>query len=163
MPAGDPLLERIAAAVAVGHTESRPLARATLTELWGALDSLGGGPLHRCVLAHHLADLQEDVADELAWDLRALAAADDVRPDGAGFDGGALDVRGFAASLQLNVADAYRRLGDVASARRHGELARVACADLDDDGYGRMIRAGVARLAERLDGVDEPARPRERG
>ena len=112
------------------------------------------------MLAHHLADLHDDVAAELAWDLRALAAA-----DGDGFDGEGLgfDVRGFAASLQLNVADAYRRLGDLASARRHGALALAACADLDDDGYGRMIRAGVARLAERIDDVDDPARPRERG
>ncbi|WP_116948162.1 hypothetical protein [Jiangella endophytica] len=147
MPAGDPLLERIAAAVAVGHTESRPAARTALTELWPALESLGGGPFHSCVLAHHLADLQDDVADELEWDLRALAASSEF------------DARGFTASLQLNVADAYRRLDDVETARTHAVLARAACSDLEDDDYGRMIRAGVARLAERLDGV-EPARPR---
>ncbi|TDC54213.1 hypothetical protein E1212_03545 [Jiangella ureilytica] len=140
-------------AVAVGHTESRPAARSQLTVLWESLDELGGGRLHRCVLAHHLADLQDDAADELAWDLRALAAASD------GFGDAGFDVREFAASLQLNVADAYRRLGDVASARTHAALALAACDDLDDDGYGRMIRAGVARLAERIDAVD-PARPR---
>lgn len=111
------------------------------------MDGLGGGPLHRCVLAHHLADLQDDVAAELDWDLRALDLAGDV------------DARGFTASLQLNVADAYRRLGDVAAARTHATLALAACSELEDDGYGRMIRAGVARLAERLDDV-EPARPR---
>lgn len=105
------------------------------------------------MLAHHLADLQDDVADELAWDLRALEAAS------GGFVDAGFDIRGFAASLQLNVADAYRRLGDVASARAHGVLALTACDDLGDDGYGRMIRAGVARLAERIDAVD-PARPR---
>ncbi|MBB5787376.1 hypothetical protein [Jiangella mangrovi] len=104
-------------------------------------------PMHRCVVAHHLADLQDDVAAELEWDLRALAAAE------------LFDARGFTASLQLNVADAYLRSGDVASARAHAALARTACADLDDDGYGRMITAGVARLAERIDEVD-PARPR---
>jgi hypothetical protein len=110
------------------------------------------------VLAHHLADLHDDVADELAWDLRALAAADGLGFDGAGLGTGALDVHGFAASLQLNVADAYRRLGDLGSARTHGARALAACDDLADDGYGRMIRAGVARLAERLDEVE--ARPR---
>lgn len=143
MPAGDPLLERIAAAVAVGHTESRTTARTLLSELWES----SATPLHRCVVAHHLADLQDDVAGELAWDLRALAAADEF------------DARGFAASLQLNVADAYRRLGDLTAARSHHALALAACSELEDDGYGRMITAGVARLAERLDDVDA-ARPR---
>lgn len=94
---GDPLLERIAAAVAIGHTESRPAAREALTLLWDELPAAGGRQLHRCVLAHHLADLQDEVADELAWDLRALAAS-----GAAGFDGAGLgiDVRGFAASLR---------------------------------------------------------------
>ncbi|WP_199702783.1 hypothetical protein [Jiangella rhizosphaerae] len=59
----------------------------------------------------------------------------------------------------MNLADAYRRLGELDAARSHAVLALAACDELDDDGYGRMIRAGVARLAERLDDVD-PARPR---
>ena len=32
--------------------------------------------MHRCGLAHAMADVQDDVRQELVWDQRALAAAD---------------------------------------------------------------------------------------
>ncbi|MGW3068526.1 hypothetical protein ACWDA8_34880, partial [Streptomyces sp. NPDC001130] len=36
-------------------------------------------PLHRCTLAHYLADTHDDPEDELAWDLRALSRAREGR------------------------------------------------------------------------------------
>lgn len=35
-------------------------------------------PLVECVLAHHLADLEDDPREELRWDLLSLAAAESV-------------------------------------------------------------------------------------
>ena len=34
-----------------------------------------------CVLAHSMADVQDDVRQELVWDQRALAAADPLTDD----------------------------------------------------------------------------------
>ena len=140
------MLARISAAVGLGATD-RDASRAGLTAIWAEVEA--GDPLHRCVLAHYLADLQDDVRDELRWDLRALAAAGEVTPERAG--AGSLDVRALYPSLHLNLGDDYRRLGAAAQAREHLALARAAEHVLPDDGYGRMIRGGIADLARRLE------------
>jgi hypothetical protein len=154
----DEVLARIADAVTLVAAD-RDAARVRLGAIWTEVEA--GDPLHRCVLAHYLADLQDDVRDELRWDLRALAAADEVAQErdraaaetGGALDGRALDVRALYPSLHLNLGDDYRRLGAAAQAREHLALARAAEHVLPDDGYGRMIRGGIADLARRLDGV----------
>jgi hypothetical protein len=148
----DTVMERISAAVAAYGAGDRDGARQQLAEIWAEIQT--GDPLHRCFLAHYMADLQDDVRDELRWDLRALAAADDVTEERAQafarqFNG-ALDVRALYPSLHLNLGDDYRRLGASAQAREHLALAQQCMHVLPDDGYGRMIRGGIAKLAERL-------------
>jgi len=148
----DAVMERISAAVAAYGTGDRDGARQQLAEIWAEIQS--GDPLHRCFLAHYMADLQDDVRDELRWDLRALTAADDVTEERAQafarqFNG-ALDVRALYPSLHLNLGDDYRRLGAAAQAREHLALAQQNMHVLPEDGYGRMIRDGIATLAQRL-------------
>ena len=148
----DTVMERISAAVAAYGSGDRDGARQQLAEIWAEIQT--GDPLHRCFLAHYMADLQDDVRDELRWDLRALAAADDVTEERAQafarqFNG-ALDVRALYPSLHLNLGDDYRRLGAAAQAREHLALAQQCMHVLPDDGYGRMIRGGIADLAKRL-------------
>ena len=148
----DAVMARISAAVAAVGGGDREGARAQLAAVWAEIQS--GDPLHRCFLAHYMADLQDDVRDELRWDLRALAAADDVTEERAQefareFNG-ALDVRALYPSLHLNLGDDYRRLGAAAQAREHLVLAQRCMHVLPDDEYGRMIRGGIANLAQRL-------------
>ena len=142
----DPVLREISEVAALGQSGESAAARQRFAELWDRIDD----PFHRCALAHHAADVQENPADELRWDLRALAAADAV-PD-------PLAVHGFYPSLHLNLADVYRRLGDVERATDHLGRARAALDTLPDDGYGRMIRGGIARCADRLARLPEPRR-----
>jgi hypothetical protein len=140
------VMAHISAVVALSQTGERTTARSGLTELWDQVDA----PLHRCAVAHALADVQDDPHDELAWDLRALDAAGavtDAEVVAAGMLGTAA---GLLPSLHLNVAEAHRRLGDLTAARRHLELGLAAVPALGDDGYGRMIRAGLDGLAARL-------------
>ncbi|MGH3916560.1 MAG: tetratricopeptide repeat protein, partial [Pseudonocardiaceae bacterium] len=59
-------------------------------------------------------------------------------------------VRGFYPSLQLNLGECYRKLGDLDRAREHLQLGRAAVHALEDDGYGRMIKKGLDSLADRL-------------
>jgi len=145
----DPVMERIGVAVNLGQAGDARAARRRFAEVW---DEIGrdGDPIHRCALAHYAADVQDDVKDELMWDLRALAAADEVTDERAQRYHGSLSVAGFYPSLHLNVADAYRRSGDRERACAHLRCAQEAIEALADDGYGQMIRAGVARLADRL-------------
>lgn len=146
----DEIMAAIGAAVERGHRGERAEAHDDLAELWNRIDP-DGDALHRCTLAHHMADLQASAEAELEWDQRALAAADDLTDDRARRFHTSLQVRGFLPSLHLNLADVNRRLGHVDRARRHAELARDLSRHLPDDGYGTMIRGGIRRVLAALD------------
>ncbi|AKL68686.1 MULTISPECIES: hypothetical protein [Streptomyces] len=75
----DAVMTRIGQAVILLHAGDREEARNRLGEIWAEIGAEGDS-LHRCTLAHYMADAQDDPADELAWDLRALTAADGLRP-----------------------------------------------------------------------------------
>lgn len=132
----------------VGRGE-RSQARRRLTALWERVGP-DGDPLHRCAVAHHLADLQDDLREELGWDLRALQAADAITQERAEQAGVPGPVAGLQPSLHLNLGEDYRRLGDLPAARRHLELGQAAAGALGADGYGSMIRRGLDALATRL-------------
>jgi hypothetical protein len=97
-----------------------------------------------------MADVQDDVQEELAWDLRALEAADLTTDDRASQAGVAGPVAGFYPSLHLNLAECYRKLGEPEAARDHLRRGQAAVEALPEDGYGRMIKDGLNRLDERL-------------
>jgi hypothetical protein len=145
----DPVMARIGEAVALAHQGRRAECRAALDALWAEIGA-DGDPLHRCALAHHLADVQDDPREELAWDLRALAAAESLTDERTAAAGAIGPVAAFFPSLHLNLGEDHRKLGDVAAARRHLELGRQAAATLGDDAYGAMIKGGLESLAERL-------------
>ncbi|MEH0109964.1 hypothetical protein V6N00_09615 [Tersicoccus sp. MR15.9] len=116
----------------------------------------------RCVVAHYLADQQDDVAEEAAWDERALAAHgsvgdEDLAPIGVP------SASAFLPSLHLNLGDDYLRLGRRDDAARHLTLAQESADLLSDAGYGAMIRAGIEGLQARLTELGEGTGPDEAG
>nr|WSY56549.1 hypothetical protein OG999_44705 [Streptomyces sp. NBC_00886] len=155
--APEALLTRIGQVVMLHHGGDREEARERLLGLWAELGE-DGDPLHRCTLAHYLADTQDDPTDELAWDLRALSAADELtdgRDDADTGDvgqEGASAVRAFYPSLHLNLAADYVKVGRPDAARTHLRRARGACTVLADDGYGNGVRAAIGRLELQLGG-----------
>lgn len=147
----DPILTRIGEAAALNHHQGqRDAARDLFTQVWEDIGGEEGDPLHVCVLAHSMADAQEDPREELAWDLRALAAADRIEQDRAAEAGVVLPVAGLYPSLHLNLADCYRKLGDRDRARIHLRRAEETIEVLADDDYGRLIREGLERLTGEL-------------
>ncbi len=164
---GDEMTTRIGQAVILLHGGDREEARNRFAALWEEIGE-HGVPLHRCTLAHYMADSQDDPEDELAWDLRALKAAESVAgPGGTGTgdppgaadpvpgDPAARPLRGFYASLHLNLAADYHRLGEHPLARGHLRRAREAAGSLADDAYGDGVRAAIARLGQRLPPEDD--------
>ena len=138
----DPTMQAINDAIAEGRAGNVTSARATLLDLWAGL----GDPLHRCWLAHSLADLYDDPARSLAWDVRALDAADALDAEDVQERAG-ISLPGCYPSLHLNLADNYRRLGSFEAAAEYLERAEAVCAELPDDAYGEMMRPlfGVER------------------
>ncbi|MEU6486670.1 hypothetical protein [Streptomyces sp. NPDC046887] len=155
------------------HGGDREEARNRFAALWRQIGE-HGAPLHRCTLAHYMADAQDDPGDELAWDLRALTAAESAADDGLGGgwvgastaagdgpgteggsaagDGSAAALRALYPALQLNLAADYAKLHRPDAARAHLARARATAEDLAEDGYGTGVRAAIARLERRLHG-----------
>ncbi|MGW5359602.1 hypothetical protein [Actinopolymorpha pittospori] len=146
----DSTLLRIGEAVQRNHQGEREAARLLFTEIWDEIGGEQGDPLHRCTLAHAMADAQDDVRQELVWDQRALAAADLLTDARVAQAGVTLPVAGLYPSLHLNLSECYRKLGDLDRAREHLQQAQVGIGALGDDEYGQLIRAGLERLVELL-------------
>ncbi len=149
MPA-DPVITGIQAAAAVLSSGDRESARSQLEQIWASV-SADPEPFHVCVLAHFMADVQDDIADELAWDLRALEAALQCTDADAERHGYSLSMTSFMPSLRVSLAQDYYRQGDFELAGDHLAAAHTFVSHLGDDEYGRLIRGAMERLAKGLD------------
>ncbi|MFF2848182.1 hypothetical protein ACFVT5_17955 [Streptomyces sp. NPDC058001] len=154
--AEDVTMTRIGQAVMLHHGGDREEARDRFLALWAAIGE-DGDALHRCTLAHYMADTQDDPSDELAWDLRALSAAEELTDGRLARHHQSLAVRAFYPSLHLSLAADYVKLGRPDAARSHLRQSHGALDALGDDSYGDGIRAALTRLALQLDeGSGEP-------
>jgi hypothetical protein len=152
----EPLMTRIGQAVILLHGGDREEARNRFGALWAEIGEMGD-PVQLCTLALYMADTQDDPGDELAWDLRALTAADGQAPrDGRSTTQGApppaasAAVRAFYPSLHLSLAADYVKLRRPQAARLHLDRARAAADALEDDGHGNGVRTAIDRLELRL-------------
>ena len=146
----DGTLLRIGHAVQLGHRGEREEARARFAGIWDEIGGERGDPLHVCTLAHAMADVQDDVVEEPAWDERALAAAALLTDDRLAQAGMTLPVAGLHPSLHLDLAECRRKLGDLDRAREHLRQAQATIGAVGDDGFGGMVREGLRPVAERL-------------
>jgi hypothetical protein len=153
----DPTMEAIGRAVTEGLAGEVDSARRELLDLWSAI-GVTGDPLHRCSLAHYLADLHTDPAQALAWDVRALDAADAVTQQRVQEHDAALRIAGFYPSLHLNLADGYRRLASFEAAAEHVEAARRHAPGLSRDAYGDLLRTAIDQVADAIGRRDTAAR-----
>ena len=147
----DATLVRINEGVQLHHQQGqRDAARDLFAQIWDDIGGEQGDSLHVCVLAHSMADVQDDVHQELVWDQRALAAADRLTDDRLAQAGVPLSVAGLYPSLHLNLGECYRRLGDLDRARECLQRAQAGIGALGDDGYAQLIKGGLDRLAQQL-------------
>lgn len=144
VPMDDPIMATIAQVQQTALRGDREEAATAYGQLWAQVEH--GRALHRVCVAHYMADLQDDPAEELLWDERALAAAAEVtREDAAA-------VAPLLASLHVNAAGALHRLGRDDEARQQLTAARRSEEALPDDGYGRLVRSRIEVLTTELSG-----------
>ncbi|MBV8756497.1 MAG: hypothetical protein JO257_04450 [Deltaproteobacteria bacterium] len=138
----------ILAAVSTLHRGDREQAHEELEAIWARVDP--DDHFHRCVVAHYLAEAQSDPAEELRFDILALAAARRAEP--AEFDGRfpGLTLVGFLPTLHVKLATAYERVGELTLARLHATEAKDALAKVPVGPAGDVTRAVLARLNRRL-------------
>ena len=141
----DPIVTEMMAAVAMAKGGDRAGARSRLESLLGRFGE-DPDPYYECVLSHHLADVQDDLAEELAWDHRALDAA--LR---CAEERHQASIAGFMPSLHTSLAQDYYKLGDFARSREHLDAGRGFTGHLADDAYGQLILGAMARLAKGLE------------
>jgi hypothetical protein len=147
------LQERIRAAVRWRESGDVAQAHDALARLWPEAES--GDPFDRLFFAHSFADVQSDPHEELRWDLVALATVPEVTPARAAEQGLPGGVLGLLPSLHLNLAEDYLRLGEHSNADEHWRAGLRHLDVLDDDSYGRALRAAFADFEERR--APEPA------
>jgi hypothetical protein len=141
-------------AVGGAQTGDHATGRQRLLGCWEQTEP--GQHAYRCVLAHYLADVQTSLADEVSWDTTALE-------EFAYLGGGDLvavgipAAAGLAPSLHLNLGDGYLRQGRLAEATEQVRAGLASVDVLADDGYGRMVREGLARLEVRVEAAESPA------
>lgn len=155
-------MRRIARGIEHSQRGEHSAAREVFADVWAELGSTGDA-LHRCAVAHSMADVQEDARDELMWDLRALAAASELTDERIAASGSSGTVRGFYPSLHLNLADVYCRLGEWTLALDHVRLGLAALAGLPADGYFEEIRRSLERVGGHVDGAAAMHRPTPAG
>lgn len=100
--------------------------------------------LDGAVAAHYVARQQDMPQQALEWNRRALELAQ---------RSGSELTAGWMPSLHLNLGRSYEDLGDHGRAIAHYRLAEAASSVLPDNGYGAMVRSGIARGIGRLTGT----------
>lgn len=138
----------ITSAIALALGGDRAGGREALLRCWA--DTAEPDHAQRCVIAHYIADTEDQLGDELAWDQKALTEHSAVE-DGDLAHLGIPSALGLLPSLHLNLGDGHLRSGDLDLAEMHLRRGLAAADVLGDDGYGGMIRGGLTRLQARLD------------
>jgi hypothetical protein len=148
----NPVVVLCAAGMSAEAQGRRHEARSLFEDAWRArVDDYDA-----CVAAHYLARHQDAPEDVLRWSHVALEhalAADSDR------------VRGFLASLHLNLGRSHEDLGELAAARRHYELAAAGLHEVTDrehrDRMGRSLARALARVALETGAGDTDTRDTE--
>jgi hypothetical protein len=124
--------------------------REPLERIWRDLRDAPGHALPRVMVAHLLADLQEDPHEELAWDLRSLRALAPIWEQVA--DPRLFDVgRRCLPSIYLSLAGASRRCGDIPAAREYLARSRALAVVLPPGAYHDGLTGEIAKLQRALD------------
>jgi tetratricopeptide (TPR) repeat protein len=112
-------------------------ARALFEQAW----TESADAFDACVAAHYVARHRDTPADVLHWNQVALDKAKEADAEA---------VRGFFASLYLNLGKSHEDLGQLAEAGDFYRLAQGAIDVLPEGAYREMVTDGVTRGLERV-------------
>ena len=94
------------------------------------------------IAAHYVARHQRLITDKLKWDETSLRLALTIADE---------SVKQAYPSLYLNIAKCHEELKDFDTAKMNYQQALSFAKFLPDDGYGKMIKSGIANGMERME------------
>lgn len=133
----NPIVKKCADAMMLEGMGKEEASQQAFREAW----DMAGTDLEKCIAAHYIARQQPSPAEKLSWDERALGYAQQVTDD---------SIKEGYPSLYLNIAKGHEDLNNLDQARENYLLAQSFIAYLPDDGYGKMISAGIGQGIERV-------------
>jgi tetratricopeptide (TPR) repeat protein len=96
----------------------------------------------KCISAHYIARHQNTVIEKLEWDEKALNIALTINEE---------EIKGLLPSLYLNIAKCHEDLNNYLNANKNYKLALSYLQYLSNDGYGKMICAGIRNGLQRTE------------
>lgn len=111
------------------------------TDLFLEAWSIASTDFEKVTAAHYVARHQNSITDKLYWDNEALICA--LRIDDE-------TVKAVLPSLYLNIGKCHEDLNDFKTAKVFYEKGLSFTSFLPDDGYGKMIKAGIMNAMERM-------------
>ena len=112
-------------------------ASKTFYEAW----DLAATDLEKFTAAHYVARHQKSISDKLTWDKTALKHALNIGDEA---------VKGTLPSLYLNIGKCYEDLNDFINAKSNYDAALSFINFLPNNGYGEMVKAGIANGLGRI-------------
>jgi len=137
----DPTANRIVALCVSGMEKENQLDTAGAKEIFLQAWDEATNDFEKFTAAHYVARHQDSVSAKLQWDFTALHHAEQCESE-------ALSM--VLPSLHLNIGKGHEDLNQYRDAWKSYEQARICSDYLPDDGYGRMIKMGIAKGFERL-------------
>lgn len=92
--------------------------------------------------AHYVARHQKNTSEKLIWDKLALKHALNIDDVG---------IKETLPSLYLNIGKCYEGLRDLESAKSNYQAAFSFATFLPENGYGKMIKAGISKALDKID------------
>jgi len=111
-------------------TDENDAAKALFEKAW----TIASNDFEKFIAAHYIARHQHDKAENLKWNKISLGHAIAANDE---------EIKSCYPSLYLNVGKSYEDVGDYDAAKQNYLTAKSYISYLPDDGYGRMIAAGV--------------------
>jgi hypothetical protein len=143
----DEVIEKLQSIIQISQSGNKEKARKLFNRI---IPLLGNDPLHNCIFAHYMADVQNELEKELYWDLKSLEYLDKLTDERLKQFNPTLNQKGFYASVYLNIAEDYRKSNMIESSKKYINLAEKSIHELDDNGYGNMIKQGIERIKEKI-------------
>jgi len=104
---------------------------------------LAANDFEKFTAAHYVARHQKSDFNKLLWNLKALQHALNIEEEG---------IKPTLPSLYLNIAKCFEDLGDRDQAKVYYQEALSFTGLLPNDGYGKMIKAGIDKGLEWVGG-----------